>query len=327
MKFSRRTFLAGMGAATAAAVLPKSRAQAAADSSDTYATLIDLSRCDGCSALNTPLCVAACRTKNASRFPEPDPAMLKDYWPKNFHEDWSTRREITYELTPYNWLFVENVYLDIDGKEEQVNIPRRCMHCDNPPCVKLCPFGTAKKDKNGPVYIDPVACFGGAKCRAVCPWNVPQRQAGVGVYTYLDPVPVGGGVMYKCDLCRDLLAEGGIPACMSACPKQAMTIGKKPDIQRHAEELAASYSGYVYGKTEHGGTGTLYVSKIPFEKIDAALMDGINDSKKVMRFHKPDNVMQKHSALVKTALFAPVAGVIGAFAATVSKREDSNDQQ
>ena len=112
---------------------------------------------------------------------------IKDYWPQQFHEDWSEKRDITDRLTPYNWIFIQKVAVDVNGREETVHVPRRCMHCDSPACVKLCPFGTNKKTPEGPVYIDPVLCFGGAKCRTVCPWKVPQRQAGVGIYTYLDP--------------------------------------------------------------------------------------------------------------------------------------------
>lgn len=324
MKFSRRSFLAGLAAATAATVVPKGRAQAAL-ADDSYATLIDLTRCDGCPGKDTPACVSACRRHNASRFPEPDPAMLKDYWPQKSHEDWSGRRELTERLTPYNWLFVQKVTVEVDGQPQELTIPRRCMHCDNPPCVKLCPFGTAKKDKDGPVHIDPSLCFGGAKCRTVCPWDVPQRQAGVGVYTYLDPAPVGGGVMYKCDLCRDDLARGEKPACMTACPQGAMHIGHRQDILRQAEALAVSYSGHLYGKTEHGGTATLYVSKVPFDQIDAALRQGA-DSAKVMRLHNPENALEKQSTLAKAALLAPVAGVVGAFAATVSKREKNDEK-
>lgn len=321
MKFNRRTFLAGMAAATTAAVLPKRKVHAAVRP-DSWATLIDLTRCDGCENQGTPQCVLACRSANAHKFPEPDPAMLKDYWPQPFHEDWSDKREVTNRLTPYNWTFVQKVKVAAAGREETVNVPRRCMHCDNPPCVKLCPFGTAKQDVDGPVHIDPALCFGGAKCRTVCPWSVPQRQAGVGIYTHLDPMPVGGGVMFKCDLCRDRLAQGEKPACVSACPQQAIRIGKKAEILAAARELAEQYKGYIYGDKENGGTSTLYVSRVPFEAIDEALVAGAADPKKVMRLHQPDNMLEKTSTLAAAALIAPLAGVVGAFAATVARREE-----
>ncbi|PLX89030.1 MAG: 4Fe-4S ferredoxin [Desulfuromonas sp.] len=323
MKFSRRTFIAGVAAAATAAAIPKSRALART-SPESWATLIDLTRCTGCEGEAVPRCVSACRTKNAARFPEPDPAMLKDYWPKDFHEDWSGKRDEIYRLTPYNWLFVDEVYLEINGQDQRVNIPRRCMHCDNPPCVSLCPFGTAQKDADGPVRIEPSLCFGGAKCRAVCPWNVPQRQAGVGPYTILDPMPVGGGAMYKCDLCRDLLNRGETPRCMTACPEQAMSIGPREEILALADQLKKDYNGYLYGRDEHGGTATIYVSKIPFEQIDAAIIEDVNP-KKAMRFHQPENEGEKQHRRASVALLAPLAGIVGAFAATIAAKGPKDD--
>ncbi len=324
MKFDRRTFLAGALAAASVAALPKKEAQAATGQ-PALSTLIDLTRCNGCEGEAMPRCVEACRTKNKSRFPEPNPAMLKNYWPKDNHEDWSEKRDNIYRLTPYNWLFVDEIYLEVEGKEERVNIPRRCMHCDNPPCVSLCPFGTAKKDADGPVRIEPELCFGGAKCRAVCPWQVPQRQAGVGPYTMIDPLPVGAGVMYKCDLCRDLLDQGKAPKCIAACPKEALTIGPKEEIHTLADQLQEKYQGYIYGRDEHGGTATIYVSKIPFALLDAAITEDV-DPKQVMRFHQPVNEGDKQHRKASVALLAPIAGVIGAFAATISKK-DANDEQ
>ncbi|UTW69420.1 4Fe-4S dicluster domain-containing protein [Anaerobacillus sp. HL2] len=82
------------------------------------------------------------------------------------------------------------------------------MHCIDAPCQKLCPFGVIRKKPNkGAVKIDTNFCMGGAKCRTVCPWDIPQRQAGVGLYMKLAPDLAGGGVMYKCDMCSDLLAK------------------------------------------------------------------------------------------------------------------------
>lgn len=332
-KISRRAFLGSMAAAGVACAIPSSEAQAASIGGDTYATLIDLTKCDGCPGQEMPACVSACRTANAHKFPEPDPAMLKDYWPQPKHEDWSDKRHITDRLTPYNWLFVQNVTVEHEGDQVEMNVPRRCMHCDNPPCVKLCPFGANTKTPEGPVYIKENTCFGGAKCRDVCPWNVPQRQAGVGIYTYLDPMPVGGGVMYKCDLCRDRLAEGKEPACVEACPNNAMHIGTRDEIYTKAEELREAYSGYIYGDKQNGGTSTLYVSQVPFEKIDEALVAEAEDPKKLMRLHNAENMLENRIDLTRLALAAPVVGAIGALAATRSKKnrdskgEDNNDAE
>jgi len=337
MGITRRKFLAGLTAAGAAAVIPAKSAHAAS-SDDQYAMLIDLTKCDGCKDKDMPACVSACRTVNKDKFPEPDKKMLKNYWPQPYHEDFSDKRDVDTRLTPYNWLFVQRIKVEHDGKEVEVSMPRRCMHCDNPPCAKLCPFGVNKKTKAGPVYIDKSLCFGGAKCRQVCPWNVPQRQAGVGVYTMLDPIPVGGGVMFKCDMCRDRLADGKLPACSESCPKDAVKFGKKKDVYAMADSLKKEYNGYLYGKEEHGGTLTVYVSKVPFEAMDKALVKQINSIKDenkrkqtmkrlaVPRLHKPENMLERNSGIAKATLIAPVAGIAGAFAAAAFSKGDGDNE-
>jgi len=76
--------------------------------------------------------------------------------------------------------------LIFDGGRGNFNeIQRRCMHCDNPPCVRGCPFGALSKQPEGKTVIDHSICFGGAKCRDVCPLGIPQKQAGVGMYLKL----------------------------------------------------------------------------------------------------------------------------------------------
>jgi len=174
-----------------------------------FATLIDLSRCNGCKGEPIPKCVAACRHINEHKFPVPQEP-IKDLWPQKTHDDWSKRTGVMDQLTPYNWTAVQTVR--VDG--EDLFVPRRCMHCDNPPCANLCPFGALSQNPDSSVIINPDLCLGGAKCKAVCPWGIPQRQSGVGLYLKLQPMPAGGGVMYKCDLCHDLLQKGRVPACV-----------------------------------------------------------------------------------------------------------------
>ncbi|MCX8119094.1 MAG: 4Fe-4S dicluster domain-containing protein [Desulfobacterota bacterium] len=269
---TRRNFLkkgallTAVGAASAAGVPQPANAKAG-----TYATMIDLTRCDGCKSEPIPRCVEACRRENERKFPEPK-GPIKDLWPQKTHDDWSKRRDVTDQLTPYNWTTVQKVA--IEG--EEIFLPRRCMHCDNPPCANLCPFGALNKYPDGSVVIDPGLCMGGAKCKAVCPWQIPQRQSGVGLYLKLQPMPAGGGVMYKCDLCHDRIQTGRMPACVEACEKRLgekkpLHFGRRETILKMAHERAREVNGFIYGEKENGGTATLYVSRVPFEKIDAAL--------------------------------------------------------
>lgn len=309
MKIDRRKFITTAGAATTLAILPKGNVYGAV-ADDSYATLIDLEKCDGCSAFDSPLCVASCRKEREASFPKPKKDQLKNYWPQKKYEDWSEKKHVTNRFTPYNWIFIQKVQVG----DKEISIPRRCMHCDNPPCAKLCPFGVKHKTEEGPVYIDHNLCFGGAKCRTVCPWSVPQRQAGVGLYTLWQHVlPVGGGVMYKCDLCRDQLSAGRNPHCIEACPQNAMKIGRRDEIFAEAEQLKKQYNGHIYGKLENGGTSTLYVSSVPFEDIEKALTNQVKEQgKPPVRFSVPENLFTRQKNWALLSLAAPFLGIIAA---------------
>lgn len=311
---SRREFLARSvlgtmaGAATLAAPTPAYGASTAA-----MGTLIDLSKCTGCGA-----CVGACSSKNEAHYPKPVDDIPVN-WPTGKSEDWSHMKDATDRLTPYNWLYVEQ--LDIDGTV--VSVPRRCMHCDNPACANLCPFGAQEKTEHGAVVINHDTCMGGAKCRDVCPWSIPQRQAGVGLYMDILPGVMGGGVMYKCDGCADIIAEGGQPACVSTCPTGAMSYGPQEQMRQAAKDRAAELGGFVYGDTENGGTSTFYVSPVSFDRIDAAIAQRKESMSEPQRVGVPNMVPGIDNDLDVTAkhatsfLAAPVLGVaVAAVAAT-----------
>lgn len=320
VEISRRTFLkrtAAAGAVSACMLSGVDKVKANMIEGMEKGTVIDLTKCDGCKDEDMPLCVSACRLKNEARFPQPKKEDIKPYWPQKKFEDWSDKQEMTNRLTPYNWTFVDQVKVEHNGAVEEVYVPRRCMHCDNPTCMNLCPFGAISKNKDGAVSIDDGFCMGGAKCRDACPWDIPQRQAGVGLYLKLAPDLAGGGVMYKCDFCADLLAEGKEPACKTACPKNAISFGTKDEMRTLAYELASQVDGYVYGDKENGGTATFYVSKVPFEKIDEA----IKKDKQAKGDKQPgrptmeveiENELDSFGGMMKSAMIAPVAGAVAA---------------
>jgi formate dehydrogenase iron-sulfur subunit len=80
--------------------------------------------------------------------------------------------------------------------------------------------------------------MGGAKCKAVCPWHIPERQSGVGLHLDLLPQYAGNGVMYKCDRCYQRLKEGELPACIEVCPEDVQQIGPRQEIVEKAHQLA-----------------------------------------------------------------------------------------
>lgn len=321
-KISRRTFLkrtAFASAATGIVLATGKPGYAQTDESvdeKLVGSLIDLTKCDGCKNYDAPKCVIACKEKNEHRFPQPKKPLL-DYWPQKKHEDWSEEQDRIDRLTPYNWTYVESVSVDMNGEEKEVHVPRRCMHCMDAPCQKLCPFGVISKTEHGAVKIDEFFCMGGAKCRSVCPWDIPQRQAGVGVYLHIVPELAGGGVMYKCDMCADLLEKGEKPVCETACPKGAIEFGPYKEIRQKALKRAEEIGGYIYGDKENGGTLTLYVSDVPFDKIDEAIAkkkEEENDTRWGRPHMKPDveNMLDTAKGYTLATIIAPIAGVAAA---------------
>jgi Fe-S-cluster-containing dehydrogenase component len=290
-------------AGVAASSIPGSDALAGPDESKQLATLIDISKCIGCEA-----CVDACSEANTEKYPDPKKPFPKMYPDRVPVEDWSEKQDVNDRLTPYNWLFIQHAAVEINGQETELTIPRRCMHCVNPPCVKLCPWGAAQQLENGTSKIDADICLGGSKCRQVCPWNIPQRQTGTGLYLDIMPSMAGNGVMYKCDRCYQKVADGELPACIEACPEDVQTIGPRREIIKKAQSLAKKINGYIYGETENGGTNTIYVSPVPFEELNRSIEKG-----KGKPHLKPvEDSMARANNLAAAMLIAPVAGIAAA---------------
>jgi Fe-S-cluster-containing dehydrogenase component len=290
-------------AGVAASSIPGSDALAGPDESKQLATLIDISKCIGCEA-----CVDACSEANTEKYPDPKKPFPKMYPDRVPVEDWSEKQDVNDRLTPYNWLFIQHAAVEINGQETELTIPRRCMHCVNPPCVKLCPWGAAQQLENGTSKIDADICLGGSKCRQVCPWNIPQRQTGTGLYLDIMPSMAGNGVMYKCDRCYQKVADGELPACIEACPEDVQAIGPRREIIKKAQSLAKKINGYIYGETENGGTNTIYVSPVPFEELNRSIEKG-----KGKPHLKPvEDSMARANNLAAAMLIAPVAGIAAA---------------
>ena len=309
---NRRSLLKWTAGAAAVSIAGGAAARSAgAAGKGGLATLIDLSLCDGCVGKEIPACVAACKAINLDTIP-PISEPIPEPWPRpKAIEDWSRKKEIVDRLTPYNYLYVHKADIDMDGRRQTLYIPRRCMHCDNPACATICPFSANHKYENGAVVIDQNLCFGGAKCKAVCPWEIPQRQSGVGVYLHVLPGLMGNGVMYKCDLCAGRLAEGKTPGCIEACPRQAMLIGPRAEIERQADERVRKMNGFLYGRKENGGTATLYVSPVSFERIDSTMVKGPGRPSMTPGLERR---MADTDPLGKAVLAAPVLGLaVGAF--------------
>lgn len=115
-------------------------------------------------------------------------------------------------------------------------VPLQCRHCEDAPCVQVCPSGALWRAGDGePVLADPQKCIGCAFCVQACPFGLirlaPDQK-----------------VVLKCDLCVTRQAEGLIPACVAACPVGALAWEEVEEIakrnkQRAAMEAAAASAG------------------------------------------------------------------------------------
>ncbi|HVZ57472.1 MAG TPA: 4Fe-4S dicluster domain-containing protein [Chitinophagaceae bacterium] len=112
--------------------------------------------------------------------------------------------------------------------------PTTCMHCDEPPCVKVCPVDATFKRQDGLVLIDSNRCIGCRFCMAACPYStrvfnwedpgLPQDVASQ-PYSCETSVPQKKGTVGKCDFCPDMTRQGMLPHCVSACPNGVFFFG------------------------------------------------------------------------------------------------------
>jgi formate dehydrogenase iron-sulfur subunit len=127
------------------------------------------------------------------------------------------------------------------------------MHCLEPSCVSACLVGSLTKTAEGPVVYDPEKCIGCRYCMLACPFHVPR-------YEWSETTPF----VRKCDMCFQRQLEGRQPACVDACPNEALRFGERERLLSEARQLIASGGGRylprVWGEHEFGGTCVLCVS-------------------------------------------------------------------
>lgn len=153
---------------------------------------------------------------------------------------------------------VVNRYDDIEGASGPVFRKMQCNHCLEPACASACFVRAFKKTEKGAVTYDASVCVGCRYCMIACPFYVPA-------YEYDEPLEPR---IMKCTMCYPRLMEGKLPGCVEACPKEALTFGKREDLIAIARERIRSYPeryvDHVYGEHEMGGTSWMYVSGVPF---------------------------------------------------------------
>ncbi len=180
--------------------------------------VIDLDTCVGCHA-----CAVACKEWNAGGIAAP----LTD--------------ENPYGADPHGVWFNRVHSYTIDALNEQpettLHFPRSCLHCEQAPCVTVCPTGASyKRAEDGIVLIDEDKCIGCKLCSWACPYGARE-------YSQVE------GVMKKCTLCVDRIynehipEESRQPACVQACPTRARHYGDLGDEESDIFKLVKDRGG------------------------------------------------------------------------------------
>lgn len=171
---------------------------------------IDINKCIGCGR-----CADACKNENSvPREPF-------------FFRTWVERYRI-YDNGPTK---IDSPNGAIDGFRKPLDeknppirsffVPKICNHCDNAPCVQVCPVGATFKSPDGVILVDKDYCIGCRYCIQACPYGA----------RFLNPVTK---TAEKCTFCYHRIVQDLKPACVEVCPTQARIFG---EVKKKASPL------------------------------------------------------------------------------------------
>ncbi len=159
--------------------------------------------------------------------------------------------------------------------------PKLCMHCDNPPCVKVCPVAATFKREDGLVLVDNDRCIGCKFCMVACPystrvfnWEDPENPEVINTeFAKTETsLPHYHNTVEKCDFCPDMVRMGKLPDCVTSCPNGVFYFGdENEDAVTNGDEtvrlsaLLRDRAGYRY--MEELGTKPRVYYLPPFNRM------------------------------------------------------------
>lgn len=180
--------------------------------------VIDLARCVGCNA-----CTLACKIEHGT---PPDV-----YYTRVYTEETGSFPDVT---TLY--------------------VPALCNHCEDAPCVRVCPTGATYKREDGIVMVDQDKCIGCRYCMVACPYNERfyLREGSLddgyhGERTVFEDTKwqwFTEGTVVKCNFCAHRVDEGLDPACVVTCPTEARVFGDLEDPGSKVSTLIRERDGH-----------------------------------------------------------------------------------
>lgn len=196
-----------------------------------WGMVIDLERCVGCNA-----CTLACKIENGT------PSDV--YWTRVYTEERGTYPEV-----------------------QTTFVPALCNHCEDAPCVTVCPTGASFKREDGIVLIDQDKCIGCRFCMMACPYNerfyLRKGALETGYYgerTEFEDAKWAHfteGTVNKCTFCAHRVDDGLEPACVVTCPTDARVFGDLEDENSKVSVLIRERGGRP-NRPEAGTKASVY---------------------------------------------------------------------
>ncbi len=233
LQAGKRGFLKGLlGLSATATVIPITPVQAGigtqplrrpGEQGKRYGMLVDMRKCIGCQA-----CTVSCSMEN---------------------------------LPPLGQFRTTVLQYEIDQTDKSVpsamvSLPRLCNHCDNPPCVPVCPVQATFQRTDGIVLVDNERCVGCGYCVQACPYDA--RFINHETQT-----------ADKCTFCEHRLAVGLLPACVESCVGGARVIGDLNNKESTISRMIASHQDKIKVlKPAMGTSPHVYYIGLPEEFVN-----------------------------------------------------------